>query len=418
MAAGSTSDTPISPAVTCHSLESGLRLVHVLLPGLPVAYCGAAVRVGSRDEAPDCPGLAHFVEHTIFKGTARRSSWNILNSMEAVGGELNAYTTKEETVVYSVFPGADPSRAADLIADLVHHSVFPTRELDKERDVVADEIDSYLDSPADAVFDDYEDMLFAGSPLGHNILGTREALAGFTSETCRNFLEKHYTAANMVVFYGGSMPAGRVFNILERMFGNLRPGTPAAVAPAPPKVEPFNAVRHVDTHQCHTIVGTRIGGLAALDRYATALLVNILGGPGMNSLLNVALRERRGLVYSVEASTGLFSDCGVLAIYYGCDPADNDRCRRLVTSTVSRIADGLITPVRLAKAKKQFLGQLTVGSTALESRVTGIAHATLFCGRAATAAEIADAINAVGCDTLRTAAAALLPLSSLTLCPR
>lgn len=403
-------------SVSFHTAPSGLRMVHMRVPGCAVGYCGVAVRVGSRDEDPDKHGLAHFVEHTIFKGTAKRRSWHIINRMESVGGELNAFTTKEETVVYSAFPGGNLARAAELIADLITSSQFPDSELEKEREVVADEIDSYLDSPADAVFDDFEDYMFAGSPLGHNILGTRKALATFSSQTCREYLTRWYVPDNMVVFYAGNQSATRVFKLLDNVFGNVNGTRPLIERKEPPVVSPFDVRKEIDSHQSHTILGARVGSMTSPDRYATALFTNILGGPGMNSLLNVALRERRGLVYSVDATTGLFSDCGALAIYYGCDPHDNARCRRLVTDTIRSVADGLITPRKLEAAKKQYLGQLIISGENVENRIISIARSYLFLNRVLSRAELISAIRDVEAHDVE-AVAGGLSLSAITLGP-
>ncbi len=385
------------------------------VPRAAVGYCGVAVGVGSRDEGPTHLGLAHFVEHTIFKGTAKRSSWHIINRMEAVGGEINAYTTKDETVVYSAFPAGNLARAAELIADLTINSRFPENELTKERDVVADEIDSYLDTPSDAIFDDFEDLLFAGSDLGHNILGTRQALDTFTPELCREYLRHWYVPANMVAFYAGSMGADRAFSVLERAFAELSGDAPIRARRAPEVLPVFNTIKNIESHQAHTIVGARIGGFDSPDRYATALLTNILGGPGMNSLLNVALRERRGLVYNVDASTGIFSDCGLLAIYYGCDPDDNARCRKLVGEVIDSVAAGTITHRKLEMAKKQYLGQLIVGSENLENRILGIARQTLMRGYVIPEAAIIESIRGISESDLATAAR--LQLSTLTMAP-
>ncbi len=400
------------------TVPSGLRMVHLHVPGAAVGYCGAAVMAGSRDEDPAHFGLAHFVEHTIFKGTARRSPWHIINRMEAVGGELNAYTTKEETVIYSVFPSGNLPRAAELIADLTANSQFPARELDKEREVVADEIDSYLDSPSEAVFDDFEDLIFAGSSLGHNILGTRDALDTFDSATCREYLRRWYVPGNMVVFYAGNLAADRVFDILEGRFSCIGGPTPEHHRAMPPVPAQFERHKAIDSHQCHTIVGARCCSFDSPDRYKLALLTNILGGPGMNSLLNVSLRERRGLVYTVEASTGLFSDCGTLAIYYGCDPTDNGLCRRLVNDTIRSVADGYMTHRRLELAKKQYLGQLVIASENLENRILGIARQTLLRGHATTNDQLIDSIRAVTPDDIASMAAQLTDTSSLTLGPK
>lgn len=403
--------------ITYHTAANGLRMVHLAVPGSPVGYMGVCIAVGARDEDPDRYGLAHFVEHTIFKGTRRRRSWHIINRMEAVGGELNAYTTKEETVVYSAFPGASPARAAELIADLVKNSQFPERELDKEREVVADEIDSYLDTPSEAIFDDFEDLLFAGNGLGHNILGTRATLDGFSSQVCRDYIAARYVSRNITAFYAGSMRPEAVFAILERHFDLPDSPLPASTRTTPAVIPAVDITRTIASHQCHTVIGARVGGLQSPDRFAVALLANILGGPGMNSLLNIALRERRGLVYNVETSTGIFSDCGELVIYYGCDPADDATCRRLTLDVIRRVADGYITPSRLNRARKQYLGQLTLSSTNIESRILGIARATSIASRAMTTADIIDSINALTPADIATAASSLTTPTILSFTP-
>ena len=401
--------------VSYHTASNGLRMVCLHRPGSAVGFAGVDVYAGSRDESPEESGLAHFVEHTIFKGTRRRSSWHIINRMEAVGGELNAYTTKEETVVYTAFPGGNLARAAELVADLIADSQFPAAQIEREREVVADEIDSYLDSPSEAVFDDFEDLLFAGSSLGHNILGDRASLDTFDSATCRRYLARWYVPSNMVAFYAGPLRPERAFAVMERAFGILPPGEAPHAAGAVPVPVPFDVARSIGSHQSHTVMGARTCAFGSPERYTLGLLTNILGGPGMNSLLNVELREKRGLVYNVEASAGLFSDCGALAVYFGCDPADNARCMALVTDTVRRVADGYVTPLRLERAKKQYLGQMIVGSESLENRALGIARQTLLSGRAVSPAESAEAVHAVTAPDLAAMAASMLPLSRLTL---
>ena len=400
--------------ITYNIASNGLRMVHLHVPYGTVGYFGVGVRVGSRDDTPGYHGLAHFVEHTIFKGTERRRAWHIINRMEAVGGELNAFTSKEETVVFSAFPDGNLSRAADLIADLVGNSQFPERELEKEREVVADEIDSYLDSPADAVFDDFDELIFFGNPLAHNILGNRKSLEGFTSEVCREYLSRWYVPGNMVAFYAGPKPALRVFKTVDRAFGCMTGNVPKASRPKPAVRPAFQEFKAIDSHQSHTIVGARIGSMADSRHFATSLLANILGGPGMNSLLNVALRERRGLVYSVDASRTVLSDCGLLTIYYGCDPHDNARCRRIVIDTVRSVADGAINQRRLETAKKQYLGQLVVAGQNIESRILSIAHRHLFGCPNISQAELEAAVNAVSSTELASIAASL-EFSSLTL---
>lgn len=379
---------------TYHTLSNGLRIVHRQAKS-SVEYCGVAVNVGSRDELPQHFGLAHFVEHTIFKGTSHRRSWHIINRMEAVGGELNAYTTKEETVLYSIFPSGNLNRAIDLIADLVTSSQFPSTELEKEREVVADEINSYLDSPSEAVFDDFEDLIFEGSSLGHNILGNTDTIATFTSDVCQNYLANYYTAPNMVFFYMGNEPPSKVFKKVENHFAALSNQLAPVNRIAPVTVKPFDIKRELGNHQCHTIIGAQIPGMYSEHRYPIALLTNILGGPGMNSLLNISLRERRGLVYTVEASAAMFTDCGAFAIYFGCDQNDLNRCRRLVINQLDALASTPLTSKQIAAAKKQYLGQLIVASENREQAAITTGRSMLYHNHVASTDDVLQHINSI-----------------------
>ncbi len=398
------------------TLPSGLRVVMHHRPGSVAEHCGVAVRAGSRDERPEHYGLAHFVEHTIFKGTMRRRSWHILNRMERIGGELNAYTTKEETVVYTTYPAGHLERAVDLVADLVENSQFPTVEIDRERQVVADEIDTYLDIPSEGIFDDFDELIFAGSPLAHPILGSRESIDRLTTDVCRNYLDEYYTPANMVFFYSGPEKPDRVVRVASRCFRKDPHGSlisrSCPTPPAPPKAD---VVKEIGTHQAHTVLGARIHDMYSPRRHAMALLTNILGGPGMNSLLNVALRERRGLVYTVDASASLLSDAGLFTIYYGCDTGDVDRCRRIIEGIIEKQASECMTQRHLEEARRQYIGQLTLASTNTEQRALSMARAMLFRGEVIPSARHLEAIRAITPADLREAAGALIGMSRLTL---
>lgn len=361
-------------------LSNGLRVAYVHRQAARTDYLALSVNAGSRDDAPGHEGLAHFVEHTIFKGTELHRPSYIINRMEAVGGELNAYTTKEETVVYTLAPAGNLRRSVDLVYELIAHSVFPAVEIDREREVVIDEIASYLDSPADAVIDDFEDMVFAGNGLGHNISGSKETVMTLSGDVCRQYLKHYFVPDNMVLVYAGAQSVDEVMKLLERTFGHLDHPAPTLhrQLPATPAT-PLDSVRDVGLHQSHTVVGAVIPGAKSPERHAISLLANILGGPGMNSLLNVELREKRGLVYSVDCSTSMFSDCGVMEIYFGCDECDTARCLRHVRSVLSRVCDGYLTETRLARAKRQYLGQLIVGNENVEARILALGrYVTLF----------------------------------------
>lgn len=397
---------PAEPTIAHHTLSNGLKTVHRQYPGL-TEYCGVAVNAGSRDETPDRHGLAHFVEHTIFKGTSTHSANYILNRMESVGGELNAYTTKEETMVYAAMPAGNADRAARLIADLVSMSQFPLRQIDKEREVVADEIDSYLDSPGELVFDLFEDKIYDGNALGHNILGTVESIRTFTPAICRDWLTDNYAADNMAVFYLGPMPADKFFRMAERHFGTIAPTCTPRMRDTPPASKPFTVIRDMHSHQAHTVIGAQLPGMYSDMRWALALTTNIIGGPGMNSRLNVALREKRGLVYTVDATTSLMTDTGLTSIYFGCDPADTDRCLSVISRELSRLADSPMSPRLLDAAKRQYLGQLALSGDNKEQTALNMARATLYYGRASLPGETAERISAITADELRQAATAI-----------
>lgn len=408
------SSSQIAPSYA--RLDNGLRTVMRHTPDSPVEICGVVVNAGSRDEAPGEQGLAHLVEHTLFKGTGRRTARMINSRMEDVGGELNAYTTKEETFLYATFPAGYTARAIELTADLVTDSRFPADEVERERDVVCDEIDSYLDSPGEAIFDDFEELAYAGSPVAHNILGDKATVQKLDGTDCRRFIERFYTPARMVFFYQGPASPKRAAALANRYFGSLdRADTPVDRTP-PPVVRPFDIAREAGCHQTHCVIAARVPGLRWQHRHALYLLTNSLGGPGMNSMLNLALRERRGLVYSVDASTSLLTDTGLMSIYLGCDHDDLRRCRRLTTGILSRVADELTAGHRLENARRQYLGQLTLASVNVENSALAMARSVLHRGRVASRDEVVESVMSVSRDDIAEVGALLRPDLCSTLC--
>jgi Predicted Zn-dependent peptidases len=359
-----------------HTLPNGLRIIHA--PSLSkVAYCGFAVNAGTRDETENEQGMAHFVEHLSFKGTEKRKAWHILNRMENVGGDLNAYTNKEETVIYSAFLTEHFSRAVDLLADIVFHSTFPQREIDKEVEVIIDEIKSYDDTPSELIFDDFEDLIFKNHPLGRNILGKPEQLKSFTTSDALNFISRYYQPTNMVFFVLGNFDFKKVVRIVEKSVGSVSFIEYNYLRTPPPIYVPEQLTVPKDTHQAHVMIGGR--GYDAYDEKRTALyfLNNILGGPGMNSKLNVSLRERRALVYSVESNLTSYTDTGVFCIYFGTDPADVDACLRLTYKELKHLRDVKMTSSQLNAAKKQLIGQIGVASDNNENNALDMAKSFL-----------------------------------------
>ena len=406
------------PSVTITTLGNGLRVLHLYSPDATVGWCGVAVNAGSRDDPDDRHGLAHFVEHTIFKGTEHRRAWHILNRMERVGGELNAFTTKDTTMLYSVYPSRHLLRAAELIADMARYSTFPEAEVERERDVVAEEIASYRDTPAEAAYDDIEDIVLAGSALGHNILGDTDALTRCASSDCLAFLSRLYVPRAMVFFVMGPQHPGVVERLAERLFGSLsRERAPFVPRVAPPVNVPVHRVEDLGLHQAHTVLAARLAGRHDEARFAVMLLSNILGGPGMNSLLNVELRERRGYVYTVETSVNLFDDCGLLQVYFGCEQHHVKAATRHAMRVVSRLAEHAFSDKQLDAYKRQYCGQLVVADDNTEGRVMSAARSVLHYGSVSTAAQVTERIMSVTPEQVRHAAALLAPqsLTSLTL---
>jgi len=378
-----------------HTLDNGLRIIH-LPSDSKVVYCGYQINAGTRDEEPGEEGLAHFCEHVTFKGTERRKAWHILNCLESVGGDLNAYTNKEGTVYYSAILKEHIARAVDLLSDIVFHSVYPQAEIDKEVEVICDEIESYNDSPAELIYDEFENILFKGSSLGHNILGTAEQVRSFTTEDALRFTRKLYRPDNAIFFAYGDIDFKKLVKLIGRALADDDSGKLAeedchadfsggtgfagdensitteksvsSVKSVGPKNYPSvgeeiagqTIVMQKNTHQAHVMIGTRAYDVNDDRRMPLYLLNNILGGPGMNAKLNLALREHNGLVYTVESTMVAYGDTGTWSIYFGCDEHDIKRCLRLVRKELDRMMEKPLSDSQLEAAKKQIKGQIGV----------------------------------------------------------
>lgn len=382
-----------------HTLPNGLRIIHEPSAS-KVAYCGFAVDAGTRDEGENEQGMAHFVEHLIFKGTQKRKAWHILNRMENVGGDLNAYTNKEETVVYAAFLTGHFDRAAELLADIVFHSTFPQNEIEKETEVIIDEIQSYEDTPSELIFDDFEDMIFRNHPLGRNILGRPEQLKTFRSEDAASFTSRFYRLSNMVFFILGNFDFRKIVRRIEKLTADILPAEVENRRTPPPLYVPERLVVPKETHQAHVMIGSR--GYNAYDDKRTALylLNNILGGPGMNSRLNVSLRERRGLVYTVESNLTSYTDTGAFCVYFGTDPDDVDTCLRLTYKELKRMRDVKMTSSQLAAAKKQLIGQIGVASDNNENNALGMAKTFLHYNKYESSESVFRRIEALTAEEL------------------
>ena len=384
-----------------YTLDNGLRIIH-LPSDSQVVYCGYQIKAGTRNEEPGEEGLAHFCEHVTFKGTERRKAWHILNCLESVGGDLNAYTNKEGTVYYSAILKEHIARAVDLLSDIVFHSVYPQAEIDKEVEVICDEIESYNDSPAELIYDEFENILFKGSPLGHNILGTAEQVRAFKTEDALRFTRKLYRPDNAIFFAYGDIDFKKLVKLIQKALGECPKGrelacsadcksaetpteeriteeTPTGETPTEEmeagdanhkvqsskfniqsKVAGQTIVMQKNTHQAHVMIGTRAYDVNDDRRMPLYLLNNMLGGPGMNAKLNLALREHNGLVYTVESTMVAYGDTGTWSIYFGCDEHDVKRCLRLVRKELDKFMQKPLSDAQLKAAKKQIKGQIGV----------------------------------------------------------
>lgn len=368
-------------------MPNGIRIIHQ--PVLSdVAYCGLMVNTGSRDETEPEFGMAHFIEHAMFKGTAKRSPRQIIDRMENIGGELNAYTTKEETAVYCAMLTPYFERGMELIADMVFGSVFPQPELDKELTVVLEEIDTYNDSPSELIYDDFEAVLYEGHALGHPILGFAETIEHFHTDDLRNFVDSKYNTDEMVFFSQGNIPFDKIIRWGEKYLGCIPARRRTFRRSLPAVIPPRKAVFSKETHQTHFMCGARAYDLHHPKRLGMYLLNNILGGPGMNSLLNLSLRERRGLVYTVESSYTPLTDTGFWTVYFGCDTAQQGRCERLVYSELRKLRENPLGEAALRKYKNQLRGQMAIAAENRENNVLGMAKSFLHLGYAATWQEI------------------------------
>ncbi|MBR4643643.1 MAG: insulinase family protein [Bacteroidaceae bacterium] len=388
---------------TTHTLPCGLRIICAPCP-TQVVYCGIAVDAGTRDELPHESGMAHFVEHMSFKGTQQRTARQIINRLESVGGDLNAYTGKEETVFYSSVLKQHLPKAIDLLLDIAFNSTFLQEEMNKEVEVVIDEIESYNDQPSELIYDEFEEICFLHHPLGRNILGEASLLRQLTSEHMRTFHKRMYRPDRMVLFVYGNVDANQVIRLAEKALLQADLSYPSYSIKPEPRVTPplFNVdgseriiARKKDTHQAHVIIGGRsFGGNDAkhLDLY---LLNNMLGGPCMGSLLNLSLRERYGLVYTVESNATCYTDSGVWTTYFGCDSCDVKRCLRLVERELQKLVETPLSQHKLNAARRQLKGQIAISYDNYESLAISTAKRYLHYGSTQTMQELFERLDAL-----------------------
>ena len=431
-----------------YTLDNGLRIIH-LPSDSKVVYCGYQINAGTRNEEPGEEGLAHFCEHVTFKGTERRKAWHILNCLESVGGDLNAYTNKEGTVYYSAILKEHIARAVDLLSDIVFHSVYPQAEIDKEVEVICDEIESYNDSPAELIYDEFENILFKGSPLGHNILGTAEQVRAFKTEDALRFTQKLYRPDNAIFFAYGDIDFKKLVKLIGRALADDGSGRLAeeklpqisqitqiswnensiaeeksvsSVKSVGPKNYPSvgdgiagqTIVMQKNTHQAHVMIGTRAYDVNDDRRMPLYLLNNMLGGPGMNAKLNLALREHNGLVYTVESTMVAYGDTGTWSIYFGCDEHDVKRCLRLVRKELDKFMQKPLSDAQLKAAKKQIKGQIGVACDNRENFALDFGKSFLHYGWEKNVDRLYEQVDAITATQIQAVAQELFDKDRLT----
>ena len=397
-----------------YTLSNGLRIIHHPFPS-QIAYCGFAINTGARDEYADEHGMAHFVEHMLFKGTAKRKAHHIANRMENVGGELNAYTTKEETFIYAAFLEPYFPRSAELLGDVVFNSEFSASQIEREREVILDEINSYRDSPAELIYDDFENLLFPANDIGHYILGNPATLETFDTQKIKKFVARQFHPSRMVFFSFGKTPFDKVIRQAENYFS-----TPIRYSEAKQRIKPLPIMPKTEqvlknTAQSHVMWGCRGFDMYHPLRYPLYLLHNILGGGSLNSRLNASVREKHGLVYTIESNTTFYTDTGLFAVYFACDSKYTERCIRLIQKEIDKLCNQSLTPMQLSLAKRQWKGQLGIASENNENTALAMAKTFLHFNDYLSFDEVFSRIDAISADQLKEVATNLFSGSFIRL---
>lgn len=377
---------------TIHTLSNGIRLVYMHVPA-QVAHLGVTILAGSRYETENEEGLAHFLEHCIFKGTKRRRNLHILSRLDAVGGELNAYTTKEEICVYASFSKEYIKRSSELIADIVINSTFPVKEIEKEKEIILDEINSYLDSPSDKIFDDFEALLFKGHSLGTNILGTRESVEKFSQKDLLTYTKRFFFAENMVISFVGDFPLSKLIQLLEKDFGQLKHNGRINPPVSFTEYKPFKVRSKEANLQAHAVIGGIAPSYKDESRRGMTLLMNVLGGPALNSRLNLSVREKYGYSYNIEANYSPFAETGYWSVYFATDQKYLEKTLKLVYKEIKEIREKMLSPTQLKNAKEQLKGHLALSMDSNSGVMLGLGKSLLLFNQIDSIQEIYEGID-------------------------
>ncbi len=389
-----------------HTFPNGIRLIHQPTDST-VGHLGIVLNTGSRDELISEHGLAHFIEHCIFKGTRKRKAFHVLSRMEDVGGELNAYTTKEETALYATFLSEYYSRAAELLSDIFFNSQFPEKELKREKEVIVEEINSYQDSPSELIFDDFDELVFDGHPIARTILGTYDSVRSFKQQNILNFIDRNYHTDQLVISSVGNIPFKRLQFLIERYFGSAPARLRQHSRTRFDAYRPLDRKVEKDTYQTHCVVGNLAYDSAHPKRVVMILLNNLLGGQGMNSRLNLSLRERKGMAYNIESTYSAFSDTGLFNVYFGTDTENFEKALQVVFKEFALLRSQKLGTLQLTRAKKQLIGQLAIAGENREDLMLAIGKSYLLYNRvdpmslvfekieSVTAAQLLDVANEI-----------------------
>ncbi len=342
------------------ALANGMRILHLPHNTSEVSHCALYVKAGTRNEQEDESGLAHFIEHLLFKGTKKRKAFHILNRLEIVGGDLNAYTTKEETCLHASILTNHFERAVELLFDIAFNSTFPVKEIKKEKDVIIDEIRSYQDSPSEQIYDDFEGLVFKSHPLGNPILGTEESVKLLNGEKVNRFMLRNYTPEKIVFVSTGNIPEKKLRKIIEKYFSTIPSGKSEQNKSTTPKLNALSVIQPRETMQTHVMMGGLADSYHESTRTPMILLNNLLGGPGMNSRLNLNIREKYGITYQIESNYQAYSDTGLFSIYLATENAQTEKAIKLVNRELHKLREVKISSTQLNNAKQQLKGQLAM----------------------------------------------------------
>lgn len=376
------------------TLPNGIRVIHKETDR-EIAHCGLVVNAGSRDELEDEQGLAHFIEHCIFKGTKKRKTYHILSRLDAVGAEINAYTTKEETWIYASFINKHFERAVELISDICFNSTFPEKEIKKERDVIIDEINSYQDSPTEMIFDDFEEQVFAKHPLGRNVLGTAESVKKFNRESILKFIFRHYRTDQMVFSVVGNINSKTVERIVRKFFSGKMDSGIYQKRKAFKTYKPSHILKEEETHQVHYLLGNTAYHHDHPLKPGLILLNNYLGGPAMNSRLNLMIREKHGIAYNIESNYQSYSDTGVFEIYLGTDDRMFEKGKKLIFNELKLLREKKLGTSQLHSAKQQLIGQFALAQESGSSIMLAIGKTFLLYDKVDSIEEVYRKINEI-----------------------